>query len=196
MTTEAKDQPIDLFLEWFEEAKSAELVLPEAMSVASVGADGRPSSRMVLLKDADSRGFVFYTNLNSRKGDEIQANKHVALLFHWKSLKRQIRIEGPAVPVSDEEADAYFVTRDRGAQIGAWASDQSAPMSGRFDLEKKVAEFTTKFSVGKIARPPFWSGLRVVPDRFEFWSDGRFRLHDRLIYIRDGDAWQTERLFP
>lgn len=196
MTTEAKDQPIDLFLEWFEEAKSAELVLPEAMSVASVGADGRPSSRMVLLKDADSRGFVFYTNLNSRKGGEIQANEHVALLFHWKSLKRQIRIEGPAVPVSDEEADAYFATRDRGAQIGAWASDQSAPMSGRFDLEKKVAEFTTKFSVGKIARPPFWSGLRVVPDRFEFWSDGRFRLHDRLIYIRDGDAWQTERLFP
>ena len=196
MTTEAKDQPIDLFLEWFEEAKSAETVLPEAMSVASVGADGRPSSRMVLLKDADSRGFVFYTNLNSRKGGEIQANEHVALLFHWKSLKRQIRIEGPAVPVSDEEADAYFATRDRGAQIGAWASDQSAPMSGRFDLEKKVAEFTAKFSVGKIARPPVWSGLRVVPDRFEFWSDGRFRLHDRLIYIRDGDAWQTERLFP
>ena len=196
MTTEARDKPIDLFLEWFEEAKSAELVLPEAMSVASVGADGRPSSRMVLLKDADPRGFVFYTNLNSRKGSEIQANDHVALLFHWKSLKRQIRIEGPAVPVSDEEADAYFATRDRGAQIGAWASDQSAPMSGRFDLEKKVAEFTAKFSVGKIARPPFWSGLRVVPDRFEFWSDGRFRLHDRLIYIRGGDAWQTERLFP
>ena len=143
-----------------------------------------------------SRGFVFYTNLNSRKGSEIQANDHVALLFHWKSLKRQIRIEGPAVPVSDEEADAYFATRDRGAQIGAWASDQSAPMSGRFDLEKKVAEFTAKFGVGKIARPPFWSGLRVVPDRFEFWSDGRFRLHDRLIYIRGGDAWQTERLFP
>ena len=196
MTTEAKDKPIDLFLEWFEEAKSAELVLPEAMSVASVGADGRPSSRMVLLKDADPRGFVFYTNLNSRKGSEIQANDHVALLFHWKSLKRQIRIEGPAVPVSDEEADAYFATRDRGAQIGAWASDQSAPMSGRFDLEKKVAEFAAKFGVGKIARPPFWSGLRVVPDRFEFWSDGRFRLHDRLIYINDGDSWQTERLFP
>ncbi|MEC8775886.1 MAG: pyridoxamine 5'-phosphate oxidase [Pseudomonadota bacterium] len=196
MTTEAKDKPIDLFLEWFEEAKSAELVLPEAMSVASVGADGRPSSRMVLLKDADPRGFVFYTNLNSRKGSEIQANDHVALLFHWKSLKRQIRIEGPAVPVSDEEADAYFATRDRGAQIGAWASDQSAPMSGRFDLEKKVTEFTAKFGVGKIARPPFWSGLRVVPDRFEFWSDGRFRLHYRLIYIRGVDAWQTERLFP
>ena len=196
MTTDAKDKPIDLFLEWFEEAKSAELILPEAMAVASVGADGRPSSRMVLLKDADPRGFVFYTNLNSRKGSEIQANEHVALLFHWKSLKRQIRIEGPAVPVPDEEADAYFATRDRGAQIGAWASDQSAPMSERFDLEKKVAKFTTKFGVGKIARPPFWSGLRVVPDRFEFWSDGRFRLHDRLIYIRDGDAWQTERLFP
>jgi len=196
MTTKTTEQPIELFLEWFEEAKAAESVLPEAMSVASVGADGRPASRMVLLKGADARGFVFYTNLNSRKGAEIQANAHVALLFHWKSLKRQIRIEGPAEAVSDEEADAYFATRDRGAQIGAWASDQSAPMSGRFDLEKKVAEFTAKFGVGKIARPPFWSGLRVVPDRYEFWSDGRFRLHDRLIYIRDGDAWQTDRLFP
>tara|TARA_B100000676_G_scaffold313318_1_gene393336 strand:- start:165 stop:755 length:591 start_codon:yes stop_codon:yes gene_type:complete len=196
MTTETKKQPIELFLKWFDEAKSAEPALPEAMSVASVAADGRPSSRMVLLKDVDARGFTFYTNLNSRKASEIQENANVALLFHWKSLKRQVRVEGLTKPVSNEEADAYFATRDRGAQIGAWASDQSAPMSGQFELEKKVAEWTVKFGVGKIPRPPFWSGLRVEPSRIEFWSDGRFRLHERLIYIRNGDEWKTERLFP
>ena len=196
MTTEAEKQPIELFLKWFDEAKSAEPALPEAMSVASVAADGRPSSRMVLLKDADARGFTFYTNLTSRKSNEIQNNAYVALLFHWKSLKRQIRIEGLVEAVTDDEADAYFATRDRGAQIGAWASDQSSPMSGQFDLEKKVADWTVKFGVGKISRPPFWSGMRVVPERYEFWSDGRFRLHDRLIYIRDGEKWTTERLFP
>ena len=196
MTTEAEKQPIELFSKWFEEAKSAEPELPEAMSVASVAADGRPSSRMVLLKDADARGFTFYTNLTSRKSFEIQSNAYVALLFHWKSLKRQIRIEGVVEAVRDDEADAYFATRDRGAQIGAWASDQSSPMSGQFDLEKKVAEWTVKFGVGKISRPPFWSGMRVVPERYEFWSDGRFRLHERLIYIRDSGTWKTERLFP
>ena len=136
MTTEAEKQPIELFLKWFDEAKFAEPALPEAMSVASVAADGRPSSRMVLLKDADARGFTFYTNLTSRKSYEIQNNAYVALLFHWKSLKRQIRIEGLVEAVTDDEADAYFATRDRGAQIGAWASDQSSPMSGHFDLEK------------------------------------------------------------
>ena len=196
MTTEAEKQPIELFLKWFDEAKFAEPALPEAMSVASVAADGRPSSRMVLLKDADARGFTFYTNLTSRKSNEIQNNAYVALLFHWKSLKRQIRIEGLVEAVTDDEADAYFATRDRGAQIGAWPSDQSSPMSGQFDLEKKVAEWTVKFGVGKISRPPFWSGMRVVPERYEFWSDGRFRLHDRHIYIRDGEKWTTERLFP
>ncbi len=196
MAIDGDKPPLEQFRAWFEEAKTTESLLPEAMSVASVGADGRPSSRMVLLKEADERGFVFYTNLGSRKGQEIGANASVALLFHWKSLKRQIRIEGNAEPVADEEADAYFASRDRGAQIGAWASDQSQPMEGRFDLEKRVAQFTAKFGIAKIDRPPFWSGLRVVPDRYEFWNDGRFRLHERLIYIRDGGDWRTERLYP
>ncbi len=196
MPTEYKKSPVSHFNEWFEDAKQSESVLPEAMSVASVGPDGRPSTRMVLLKQADEAGFVFYTNLRSRKGDEISTNAHVALLFHWKSLKRQIRIEGLSEPVTDAEADAYFASRDRGAQIGAWASDQSRVMTGRFDLEKRVAQFTAKFGVSKIERPPFWSGFRVVPNRLEFWSDGHFRLHERLIYLKDGEDWRTERLFP
>ena len=196
MAIDGDKPPLEQFRAWFEEAKTTESLLPEAMSVASVGADGRPSSRMVLLKEADERGFVFYTNLGSRKGQEIGANAYVALLFHWKSLKRQIRIEGNAEPVANEEADTYFASRDRGAQIGAWASDQSQPMEGRFDLEKRVAQFTAKFGIAKIDRPPFWSGLRVVPDRYEFWNDGRFRLHERLIYIRNGGGWRTERLYP
>jgi len=196
MPIEDTKSPISHFNEWFEDAKQSESVLPEAMSVATVGSDGRPSTRMVLLKQADEAGFVFYTNLQSRKGNEISANRNVALLFHWKSLKRQIRIEGPTEPVTDAEADAYFASRDRGAQIGAWASDQSRVMAGRFDLEKRVAQFTAKFGVSKIERPPFWSGFRVVPDRLEFWSDGHFRLHERLIYVKDGEDWRTERLFP
>ncbi|MAW54551.1 MAG: pyridoxamine 5'-phosphate oxidase [Rhodospirillaceae bacterium] len=196
MPTEYKKSPVSHFNEWFEDAKQSESVLPEAMSVASVGPDGRPSTRMVLLKQVDEAGFVFYTNLQSRKGDEISTNAHVALLFHWKSLKRQIRIEGLSEPVTDAEADAYFASRDRGAQIGAWASDQSRVMTGRFDLEKRVAQFTAKFGVSKIERPPFWSGFRVVPNRLEFWSDGHFRLHERLIYLKDGEDWRTERLFP
>ena len=196
MPTEYKKSPVSHFNEWFEDAKQSESVLPEAMSVASVGPDGRPSTRMVLLKQVDEAGFVFYTNLQSRKGDEISTNAHVALLFHWKSLKRQIRIEGPTEQVTEAEADAYFASRDRGAQIGAWASDQSRVMTGRFDLEKRVAQFTAKFGVSKIERPPFWSGFRVVPNRLEFWSDGHFRLHERLIYLKDGEDWRTERLFP
>ena len=196
MPTKDTKTPLSHFKQWFEDARKSESVLPEAMSVASVGSNGRPSTRMVLLKQADENGFVFYTNLQSRKGDEIAANAYVALLVHWKSLKRQIRIEGFAEPVTDTEADAYFASRDRGAQIGAWASDQSKVMAGRFDLEKRVAQFTAKFGVAKIDRPPFWSGFRVVPDRLEFWSDGHFRLHERLIYIKDGEDWRTERLFP
>lgn len=189
-------EPTERFHSWFEEAKQKEIDLPEAMSLATVGEGGRPSSRMVLLKDADARGFVFYTNLDSRKGTEIRANPHAALLFHWKSLKRQVRIEGRIEEVSAEEADAYFDSRTRGAQIGAWASAQSSVLEGRFDLEKRVAQFTAKFGLGKIERPPFWTGLRVVPDRFEFWTEGNFRLHDRLVYIRDGEGWRTVRLFP
>ena len=195
MTEDARD-PVSLFHDWFEKAKGTEDSLPEAMSVASVARDGRPSTRMVLLKHADECGFVFYTNLTNRKGVDITANPYVALLFHWKSLKQQIRIEGIAETVTDEEADDYFASRDRGAQIGAWASDQSSPMESRFDLEKRVARYTAKFGISKVDRPPFWSGFRVVPDRYEFWSEGQFRLHERLIYKKEETNWRTERLFP
>ena len=195
MTEDTRD-PVSLFHDWFEKAKGIEVSLPEAMSVASVATDGRPSTRMVLLKHADEHGFVFYTNLTSRKGVEITANSYVALLFHWKSLKQQIRIEGVAEPVTDEEADDYFASRDRGAQIGAWASDQSSPMDSRFDLEKRVAQYTAKFGVSKVDRPPFWSGFRVNPERYEFWSEGQFRLHERLVFQKEGMNWRTERLFP
>ena len=189
-------EPTERFHAWFEEAKRKESDLPEAMSVATVGENGRPATRMVLLKDADERGFVFYTNLESRKGLEIKANPFAALLFHWKSLKRQVRIEGRIEEVSAEDADAYFASRARGAQIGAWASAQSRPLEGSFELEKRVAQYTAKFGIGRIERPAFWTGLRVVPDRLEFWTEGSFRLHDRLVYVRDGDGWRTERLFP
>lgn len=189
-------EPIQRFLDLFEKAKRQEPGLPEAMALATVDPDGRPSVRMVLLKDADDRGFVFYTNLESRKGVELLGNSHAALLFHWKSLRRQIRIEGPTELVSDEEADAYFASRDRGAQIGAWASEQSRPMAGRFDLEKQVARFTAKHAIGTVPRPAFWSGFRVRPERIEFWSEKKFRLHDREIYIRDNGIWLKERLFP
>lgn len=191
-----RSEPIRRFLEIFEEAKRTEPGLPEAMAVATADPEGRPSVRMVLLKDADERGFVFYTNLESRKGIELLANSRAALLFHWKSLQRQVRIEGQTELVSDEEADAYFATRDRGARIGAWASQQSRPMAGRFDLEKRVAQFTAKFAIGNVPRPDFWSGFRVRPDRIEFWSEGKFRLHDREVYIRNSDSWRKERLFP
>lgn len=191
-----ENDPITRFVEWFEKAKASEPDLPSAVSLATVGADGQPSLRMVLLKHVDDQGFVFYTNLESRKGAELAANPRAALLFHWKSLKRQIRIEGPAEAVSDAEADAYFASRDRGAQLGAWASDQSRPMAGRFDLEKRVAKFTAQFGVGAVQRPPFWSGFRIAPHRMEFWSEGKFRLHEREQFVRDGAEWRVERLFP
>ena len=196
MTDKETTDPLERFLAWFEDAKEKEPKLPEAFSLATVDAQGRPSSRMVLLKGADEAGFVFYTNLESRKGEELAANSHAALLFYWKSLDRQVRIEGRVEPVSSEEADAYFATRDRGAQIGAWASAQSRALEDRFALEKSVAKHTARFGIGKIARPPFWSGYRLAPDRFEFWTQGRFRLHDRLVYRRDGEGWATERLYP
>jgi pyridoxamine 5'-phosphate oxidase len=192
----ADQDPISRFLEWFEEAKRREPELPEAMALATADPGGAPSVRMVLLKDVDRRGFVFYTNLESRKGRELTANGKAALLFHWKSLHRQVRVEGPAEPVADAEADAYFASRDRGAQIGAWASEQSRVLEGRLDLEKRVAKFAAQFGLGKVPRPPFWSGYRIVPERIEFWSEGSFRLHDREVYVRNGEAWRTERLYP
>lgn len=188
--------PYEKFAEWFEKAKESELNDPNAMNLATTTPDGRPSSRMVLLKDVDDRGFVFYTNLESRKGVELAANPYVALNFHWKSLRRQVRVEGAAIPVSDAEADEYFQSRARGSRIGAWASTQSRPMEGMFILERRVAEFTAKFGIGEVPRPVHWSGFRVVPEAIEFWSDGKFRLHERILYLRAGDDWTTERLFP
>lgn len=192
----AENDPIRRFLDWFDEAKRREPDLPNAVALATAEPDGVPSVRMVLLKDVDARGFVFYTNLHSRKGRELAANGRAALLFHWKSLHRQVRVEGAAEPVEAAEADAYFATRDRGAQIGAWASEQSRVMEGRLDLEKRVATFAAKFGLGAVPRPPFWSGFRVRPERIEFWSEGRFRLHEREVYSRNGEAWRIERLYP
>ena len=193
--------PIAEFQAWLAEAAGSEPNDPNAVCLATATPEGRPSARMVLLKGVDPRGFVFYTNLESRKGGDLAQNKQAALLFHWKSRRRQVRIEGRAEAVTAEEADAYFATRPRAAQIGAWASQQSRPLEGRFALEKAVAQYGVKFGLGKVPRPPHWSGFRIVPVRLEFWQDGAFRLHDRIVYARDpalqgDDGWRTERLFP
>jgi pyridoxamine 5'-phosphate oxidase len=188
--------PVARFAAWLAEARAKEVNDPEAMAVATVGHDGMPSLRMVLLKDFDTRGFVFYTNFESKKGTQLLAHRKAALLFHWKTLRRQVRIEGEVEIVSEAEADAYFASRPRGSQIGAWASQQSRPLEGRFALEKRVAEYTLKFGLGTVPRPPHWSGFRVMPVVIEFWHDRPFRLHERLVHRRDGDAWRTERQFP
>lgn len=190
------DAPFEQFARWFAEAKAKEPTLPEAMSVATATKDGIPSTRLVLMKDFDRRGFVFYTNFESRKGEEIADNPRAALCFHWKSLLRQVRIEGAIAIVSAAEADAYFASRARGAQIAAWASAQSRPYGERAELERRLAEVEARFGTGAVPRPPFWSGYRVVPELFEFWEDRPYRLHDRLIYRRDDEGWRTERLFP
>jgi len=196
MAGKQETDPFPRFRAWYEEARVSEPNDPDAMTLATADSGGRPSARMVLLKGFDTDGFVFYTNLESRKARDLAENAQAALLFHWKSLRRQVRIEGSVRQVGDDEADTYFATRPRGSRIGAWASDQSRPMEGMFVLERRVAEYTAKFGLGEIPRPPHWSGFRVVPDRIEFWKEGRFRLHERTVHIRDGDSWTAERLFP
>ena len=196
MTVTTQLDPIELFKDWMREADRTEPSDANAMNLATVNADGMPSSRMVLLKDVDQCGFTFYTNLGSHKAQDLAANPRAALCFHWKFLKRQIRIEGTIEAVDEEEADAYFASRDRASRIGAWASKQSQVLVGRFDLEKRVAEFTAKFHIGEVPRPEFWSGYRVTPMLIEFWTDKPFRLHERLIYHRADDGWTTETLYP
>jgi pyridoxamine 5'-phosphate oxidase len=195
--TEA-DEPVRLFAAWFAEAKRAEPVNPDAMTLATVDADGRPNARMVLLKGFDERGFVFYTNQDSIKGHELAAAPQAALTFYWKSLQRQVRARGSVEPVSREEADAYFASRSRMAQIGAWASKQSAPLESRLAFEKTIARFTAKFAIGTVPRPPNWSGYRVAPHEIEFWQERPFRLHDRVAFTRANPAapWQKTRLYP
>ncbi len=188
--------PIDIFQEWLADAEQSEPNDPTAMSLATVDAAGQPSVRMVLLKGVDPRGFVFYTNFESRKGQELIAQPRAALGFHWKSLRRQVRIEGPVEPVTAAEADAYFASRARVSQIGAMASDQSRPLDSRATLEARVAEIEARYAGQPIPRPPYWAGFRVIPSAIEFWKDGAFRLHDRILFTRVGMDWQTERLYP
>ncbi len=196
MDSPPTDDPIAVFEAWMAEAAKTEPNDPNAVCLATATPEGRPSARMVLLKGVDPAGFVFYTNLESRKGGELAANPFAALCFHWKTLQRSVRVEGAVQPVSAEEADAYYASRARGSRIGAWASKQSRPLESRFALEKAVAEQTMRFGLGAIPRPAHWSGFRLVPDRIELWRDMPFRLHERRVFHRDGAGWRLEMLYP
>jgi len=194
----AADDPLILFAAWLEQASGTEPRDPTAMTLATVDPDGLPNARMVLLKGADARGFVFYTNKDSQKGRELDATPKAALVFHWKSLNKQVRVRGPVEHVTDAEADAYFATRAKQAQIGAWASQQSRPLESRLAFEKAVALYAAKYAIGSVPRPPYWSGYRIVPLSIEFWQDRPFRLHDRIVFKRERpDApWSKTRLYP
>ena len=193
-----RNEPFALFAEWLEEATASEINDPNAMSLATVDADGLPNLRMVLLKGFDEDGFVFYTNLESQKGTEILGHMKAAICLHWKSLRRQVRVRGLVEQVSEAEADEYYNSRARDSRIGAWASQQSRPLESRFALEKAVAKYAAKYAIGDVPRPPYWSGFRIRPLYIEFWKDGAFRLHDRVVFRRDAieDDWSKTRLYP
>jgi pyridoxamine 5'-phosphate oxidase len=190
------DDPHALFDSWLAEARESEPNDPTAMALATADAAGRPSVRMVLMKGHDARGFVFYTNLDSRKGAELAANPSAALLFHWKSLRRQVRVEGPVEAVADDEADSYFATRSRDSQLGAWASDQSRPLESREAFEARYEAVRARYEGDAVPRPPRWSGWRVVPETIEFWSDRPHRLHERRLFTRERGGWREGLLFP
>ncbi len=193
--TEAAE-PMRLFETWFAEAKASEPNDPDAMALATVDADGLPDVRMVLLKGFDARGFTFYTHVDSAKGREMAAQPKAAFVLHWKSLRRQIRVRGRVERVSEAEADDYFASRPKQAQIGAWASKQSKPLESRFAFEQEIAKYAARYVIGTVPRPPGWSGFRVIPQEMEFWHDRPFRLHDRIVFKRDGDGWSKTRLYP
>ena len=190
------DDPIRQFTHWFEEAKKTDIAYPEAMSLATATADGIPSVRMVLMKGYDERGFCFYTNYESRKGDELQANPRASLLFYWEPYERQVRIEGAIEKLTEEESFAYFESRRRGSRIGAWASEQSSIIETRKALEQRVQQYEAEFGNGPIPLPPFWGGYRCIPERIEFWQGRVNRLHDRLLFTRTGQGWKRVRLSP
>jgi pyridoxamine 5'-phosphate oxidase len=193
---DAAADPVALFQSWMAEAEKTEINDPNAMALATADADGLPDVRMVLLKGFDARGFVFYTNAESAKGREMAANPQAAVLFHWKSLRRQVRARGAVEEVTEAESDAYFFSRPRDSRIGAWASRQSRPLESRFALEKAVAKYAAKYAIGEVPRPAYWRGFRVKAQAWEFWADRPFRLHDRVVFRQEGEGWAKDRLYP